>query len=66
MRILVNGKWQEAPDGISIAELLESLSMQPHRVAVEHNKQLVPRGRHGDVRLTEGDDLEIVTLVGGG
>jgi len=66
MRVVINGEWREAADGINIAQLLESLSLPPRRVAVERNKQLVPRAQHGDVRVCEGDNLEIVTLVGGG
>lgn len=66
MRIMVNGSWQETADGISITELLKSLSLEPLRVAVEVNKQIVPRARHGETALTDQDQLEIVTLMGGG
>ena len=66
MRITVNGQCQEVADGTNVADLLESLSLQPLRVAVERNKQLVPRAQHAGTALGEDDSLEIVTLVGGG
>ena len=66
MRIEVNGQWTDQPEGATVAALLESLSLEPRRVAVERNKQLVPRARHGQTKLAENDQLEIVTLVGGG
>ena len=66
MQITVNGQSREVTDGISIGELIEGLSLQPLRVAVERNKQLVPRAIHDQTRLSDRDKLEIVTLVGGG
>jgi len=66
MRILVNGKWREQDRPLTISGLLESLSLQPQRVAVELNKEIVPRGRFGETSLADEDELEIVTLVGGG
>ena len=66
MQIMVNGQCREVPEGTSVAGLLEELSLDPYRVAVELNKQLVPRTRHAGTTLAEKDQLEIVTLVGGG
>jgi len=66
MRIKVNGRWRQAPEGITIAELLKEMSLEPRRVAVERNKQLVPRATHAQTALGDQDELEIVTLVGGG
>ena len=66
MRIEVNGQEKDVADGLSIAALIVELSLEPKRVAVECNKQLVPRARHGQTALAQGDQLEIVTLVGGG
>ncbi len=66
MRIEVNGQTREVSNGMSIAALIAELSLEPKRVAVECNKQLVPRARHGETMLCEADQLEIVTLVGGG
>jgi thiamine biosynthesis protein ThiS len=66
MRVQINGEWQELPDAMSVAALLEGRSLQPRRVAVELNRQILPRGRYGETLLRENDALEIVTLVGGG
>ena len=66
MRIKVNGEWQDKKDPVSVADLLASLSLQPRRVAVELNQQILPRARYAETRLRDNDALEIVTLVGGG
>jgi thiamine biosynthesis protein ThiS len=64
--IVVNGRPRELPGPLSIAELLSQLELPSRGVAVEVNLQLVPRARHAEHRLADGDQLEIVTLVGGG
>jgi len=66
MRIIVNGECTEHPDGINVAELLASLGLEPLRVAVELNGELIPRSRHRATTIAGNDRLEIVTLVGGG
>lgn len=66
MQIQLNGQAQDVPDGITVSELLKMRSLDPKRVAVERNKQLVPRARHAEAVLKDGDAVEIVTLVGGG
>ncbi len=66
MQIVVNGERQDVPDDIRLAELLAKMNLEPRRVAVERNKQLVPRAMHAETALAEKDQLEIVTLVGGG
>jgi sulfur carrier protein len=66
MEILVNGQSRQVPAGTTVAKLLQSLNIEARHVAVEVNLDLVPRGRHDQHTLVEGDQLEIVTLVGGG
>jgi thiamine biosynthesis protein ThiS len=66
VKIVVNGKPRELPQSLTVAELLERLEIPPRGVAVEVNMQLVPRAAHAERRLADGDELEIVTLVGGG
>ncbi|MFQ5731613.1 MAG: sulfur carrier protein ThiS [Planctomycetaceae bacterium] len=66
MNVVVNGEPQTVDDGVTLAALLEGLDMRPNYVAVERNRQLVPRAQHADCVLCDGDQLEIVTLVGGG
>ena len=66
MTIVMNGQPRDVELGTTVARLLEALKMQPRYLAVERNFELVPRTRHGECVLEEGDKLEIVTLVGGG
>lgn len=66
MRVIVNGSPREVPDRLTVSELLRSLDVQAQRVAVEVNRELVPRGRHDSRTLAAEDQVEIVTLVGGG
>ena len=66
MKVYVNGDAREIDDRASVALLLESLSLRPRHVAVELNLEVVPRARHAECLLRDGDRLEIVTLVGGG
>ena len=66
MKIIVNGTPRELLRPLSIVELLERLEIPQRGVAVEVNLQLVPRARHAEHLVADGDQLEIVTLVGGG
>lgn len=66
MRVRLNGRDAEAPDGSTLAALLGSLGLAPGRIAVERNGRVVPRGEFDDVLLADGDVLEVVQLVGGG
>lgn len=66
MKIVFNGETRDVSDGTTIADLLDELALDPKRVAVEVNLELAPRDRHRETHLTEGDQLEVVTLVGGG
>ena len=66
MRLRINGDNKELADGLTVAQLLDELSLEPTRVAIERNKQLVRRATFAETALADGDELEIVTLVGGG
>ncbi len=66
MNVFVNGVPREVPEPTTIAGLLAELDVTARHVAVEVNLELVPRARHDDHALREGDRLEVVTLVGGG
>lgn len=65
MCIRVNGEEKHANEGLSIAALLAELRLSPERVAIELNRRLVKSERYGQT-LKDGDELEIVTFVGGG
>lgn len=62
----VNGQSRAIDPGITLAALLDELSLSGKRVAVEKNGEIVPRSRYPETRLAEGDQLEIVVAVGGG
>ena len=64
--IRVNGEHRRVPGGISIAEMVNGLGLDPLRVAVERNLEIVPRSSLGDTSVEDGDDFEIVHFVGGG
>jgi sulfur carrier protein len=66
MHIEVNGQPHEVADGVTVAALLTELKVAQPQVAVELNLQVVPRARHAQTVLHDGDRLEVVTLVGGG
>ena len=66
MKLTVNGKPVELPDGSTVSVLLSTLEIEPARVAVERNQDVVPRRTWAEARLCEGDLVEIVTFVGGG
>lgn len=66
MQITVNGESREISPGATVSELLQQLELDPRFLAVERNRELVPRSNHASCKLEEGDDLEVVTLVGGG
>ena len=65
MRIEVNGEHREIEAG-TILNLVETLGLNPKKVAVERNLEIVPRSLHGETALSDGDRIEIVQLVGGG
>lgn len=66
MQVKVNGQPRDLPEGASITDLLEALEIRVKHVAVERNLEVVPRAEHAATTLAEGDELEVVTLVGGG
>jgi thiazole synthase len=65
LSLTVNGEPRRAPAG-SIADLVRSLELNPEKVAVERNGEIVPRSTLAGVALADGDVLEIVHFVGGG
>ncbi|MBV9843230.1 MAG: sulfur carrier protein ThiS [Sphingomonadaceae bacterium] len=64
--IVVNGEHKRVRDGVTIAELAHELGLAPEKVAVERNLAVVPRSTLANVKLEDGDELEIVHFVGGG
>ena len=66
MEIEINGERREVPDGSSLGGLIEQLRLAPERLAVELNREVVPRVEWPQRVLSEGDRVEIVHFVGGG
>jgi thiazole synthase len=64
--IRVNGEHRRVFAGISFADLANELGLDPARVAVERNLEIVPRSTLADVKIEDGDEIEIVHFVGGG
>ena len=65
MTIRVNGEAREIPDGQTLRALVESHQLKPEKVAIELNRRLA-RADMYELPLTQGDEVEIVTFVGGG
>lgn len=66
MQLTINGEVREVPAGLTLTALLEHLALTDGPVAIERNREVVPRSQHAQVRLEAGDVLEIVQFVGGG
>ena len=64
--IIVNGESRAVAAGTTVAALLQALQLAGGRIAVERNREIVPRSRFETERLNGGDRLEIVHFVGGG
>ena len=66
MKIVLNGQEREFDESASLAQVLEIAGYAGRRVAVEVNREIVPRSRHAGHPLTAGDRVEIVHAIGGG
>ena len=66
VHVSINGKSERVERPVTLTGLLQQLDLNPRHVAVEVNRQLIPRAKHSEYSLNDGDELEIVTLAGGG
>jgi thiamine biosynthesis protein ThiS len=66
LSIRVNGEHRRVMGPMNVAEMLREIGLDPGRVAVERNLDVVPRSLFGQVGVEDGDDYEIVHIVGGG
>lgn len=66
MQIQLNGEPYELPAGQTVADLLARLELTGRRLAVELNRDIVPRSAHANTALSEGDQVEVVHAIGGG
>ena len=66
LSVRVNGEHRRVAGGMSVAEMVNQLGLDPQRVAVERNLEVIPRSTLSQVCVEDGDDFEIVHFVGGG
>ena len=66
MKISINGKETTVENGVTIKKLLLSLGVKPEGIAVELNKEIVPRTTHALTIIKENDTIEIIRMAGGG
>lgn len=66
MKIVLNGEPHDVAGPLTLTALLAHLKVDPRRVAVEHNLNVVKRANYDSTRIEEGDEIEIVNFVGGG
>jgi sulfur carrier protein len=66
MRLTINGEAREFEDAADLAGLVTGLGLDPRKVAIEHNLEIVPRSLYAATALTDGDRIEIVHFIGGG
>ena len=64
--VVINGQPRQLPDGTTVLALIGELGLSGKPVAVERNREVVPRAEHATTVLAAGDRLEVVTFVGGG
>jgi len=66
IRLIINGQTQHFDSTLNVAQLLERMTLNNKRIAIEYNGQIVPRSKFEEQTLVDGDQLEIVVAVGGG
>ena len=66
IEVMVNGQPRAIAAGATVKDLIQSLGLAGKPVAVERNREVVPKAKHGETALVAGDQLEVVTFVGGG
>jgi thiamine biosynthesis protein ThiS len=66
MQLTVNGETHEIAAPMSLLDLIAHFGLEPRKVAIERNLEIVPRSTYGEMQLRDGDRLEIVHFVGGG
>ena len=66
MNVTVNGRAHAVSPGTLLVEFLEGQGVDTKRIALERNRELVPRAQHAGLVMSEGDTFEVVHFVGGG
>jgi thiamine biosynthesis protein ThiS len=66
MRITINGEPYEFQQALSVQQLLVELQLEPEKIAIERNMEIVPCSQFKQTQIQEHDTLEIVHFIGGG
>jgi sulfur carrier protein len=66
IELVINGEARTFAAPLTLSQLVETLDLAGKRIAIEKNGEIIPRSRHADTPLANGDRLEIVVAVGGG
>ncbi len=66
MKIMLNGEEKSFAAPVTVAALVQEMGLSQRRVAVEVNREIVPRSRHGEFELKDNDRVEVVFAIGGG
>ena len=66
IQVTINGKPVTLHSSMTVERLLNTVEVPPNYLAVEVNEEVVPREQHAQCMVVDGDDVEVVTLVGGG
>lgn len=64
--LTINGESRKFDRRLNVSGLLEALALEPRKIAVERNLEIVPKSLYGETALADGDRIEIVHFVGGG
>jgi thiamine biosynthesis protein ThiS len=66
MQVTINGTVRDIPESLTLGDLVAYLGLTDGPVAIEVNREVVPRAKHGEHRIAAGDAIEVVHFVGGG
>jgi len=67
MHLVINGKdHDDLPDGLTVEGLIAHLSLPERKIAIERNREVIPKSAYGETWLNNHDELEIIHFIGGG
>ena len=67
MNLVINGEdYHDLPATLTVAGLIDHLDLPAKKIAIERNREIVPKSTFGTVELNDGDRLEIIHFIGGG
>jgi thiamine biosynthesis protein ThiS len=67
MRLVINGEpHDDLPDALTVESLIAHLGLPTRKIALERNREVVPKSQHSTKVLTDGDKIEIIHFIGGG